>query len=239
MTSFSQRRSRPSGSRRFLVLVVAPSIVVALSMVALYFVVLPAFPAVHQYYFPQSSATYAAHRVAILGHIGCGAVALVLGPINLWNVLRGRHRGLHRRIGATYAIAVAAAATFGAFMAFHAYGGTLPHGRLVITSGLFTLACVWLATLLAAVHAITVAGDVRRHAFWMIVNIGATYSAVFFRMANAVVTATGQFELLYPLLGWLGWLPSVAVAVVLARRHASRGRQRPVVDSRTMPKLGT
>lgn len=208
--------------RKVLLLVVVPSVLVALAMLALYTVVLPLFPAVHRYYFPESTATYATYRVAILGHIVAGAVALTLGPVNLWHGLRRRHRRAHRRIGAVYAIAVSVAGPCALVMAFHAYPGTVPLGRLVITSGLGTLACVWIGTLAMAVHAVAVRHDVGRHAFWMIVNVSATYSAVVFRLMNGVVVAMDRFEQVYPLLGWLSWLPSVAVGTVLARRHATR-----------------
>jgi hypothetical protein len=224
--------------RRILALVVVPSVLVAVTMAALYFVVLPMFPAIHRYYFPQSTATYATYRIAILGHIAAGTVALVLGPINLWNGLRRRHRRLHRRIGGVYAVAASLAATFALFMAFHAYPGTMPHGRLVVTSGFVTLGCIWLATLGLAVHAVAVRHDVDRHALWMIVNISVTYSAVVFRVGNGVIIAMDRFDELYPLLGWLGWLPSVAVGVVLARRDAARrARRRSERTARVWPAL--
>lgn len=205
-------------------LVMMPSVLVATSMLALYLVVLPLFPAIHQYYFPESTATYATYRVAILGHIVFASIALIVGPINLYHGLRRRHRRAHRRLGAAYAISVSLAASFALFMSFHAYAGTLPGGRLLITSGLFTLGCVWLATLYLAVRAIAVHHDVDRHSFWMIINVSATYSAVLFRSLNGAIVAMGRFEQLYPLLGWLGWVPSVAVGVLLARRHLARRR---------------
>jgi hypothetical protein len=58
----------------------------------------------------------------------------------------------------------------------------------------------------------------------MIVNVSATYSAVLFRVLNGAVVASGHFEQLYPLLGWAGWVPSVAVGWVLARRWLARRR---------------
>jgi hypothetical protein len=227
------RRPTQRSYRSVLALVVVPSVVVALVMSTLYFVVLPLVPAIHQYYFPESTATYATYRIAILGHIAAGSVALVLGPLNLWNGLRRKHRRMHRRIGGAYAVAVSLAATFAIFMAFHAYAGTMPHGRLVVTSGFVTLGIVWLGTLGMAVHAAAVRHDVQRHAFWIIVNVSATYSAVVFRLFNGVIVAMDRFEQLYPLLGWVGWLPSVAAGVWLARRYAARtagrGTSRPTV----------
>jgi hypothetical protein len=224
---------RPSRSTRWgiVALVIVPSVVVSATMLMLYLVVLPLFPAVHQYYFPESTATYATYRVAILGHIVFASIALVVGPLNLYNGLRRRHRRVHSRVGAVYAIAVSVAGTCALFMSFHAYAGTLPGGRFLITSGLFTLGCVWVGTLGLAVRAIAVQRDVDRHAFWMIVNVSATYSAVLFRLLNLAIVSMGRFELLYPLLGWLGWVPSVAIGVLLARHRsrlqaARRGRPR-------------
>jgi hypothetical protein len=209
-----------------LALVVAPSVLIAVSMVALYFVILPLFPELHRYYFPQSTTTYSTYRVAILGHILFGSVALIVGPINLYNGLRRRQRRAHRRVGGIYAVAVSLAATFAVFMSFHAYAGTLPGGRYIVTSGFVTLGCSWIATLYAAVRAIVVDHDVDRHAYWMIINISITYSAVFFRVANGALVAMDKFDLLYPTLGWLGWLPSVAVGVLLARRYRAGALRR-------------
>jgi hypothetical protein len=211
--------------RTILVLVVAPSMLIAVIMFALYFVILPLLPELHQYYFPQSTTTYATYRVAILGHILFGSVALAVGPFNLYNGLRRRHRRAHARVGGIYAVAVSFAATFAIFMAFHAYAGTLPGGRYVVTSGFVTLGAIWIATLYAAVHAVAVNHDRDRHAYWMVINVSVTYSAVFFRGMNGVLVAMDKFDLLYPTLGWLGWLPSVALGVLLARRHYARAVQ--------------
>jgi hypothetical protein len=222
------------GSRRVLALVVVPSAVVATGLLTLYLVVLPLFPAVGRYYFPQSTATYATYRLAIYGHIVSGGVALVLGPLVLWNALRRRprhSRPAHRRLGTAYAVAVACAASFAAFMSFHAYAGTLPGGRAVVTSGFLTLSVVWLGTLAAAVHAMAVDRDLARHRFWMVVNVSVTYSAVWLRVVNGVLLATGTFERLYPVLGWAGWVPDVAVGFWLARRQLTRRQPARLVGS--------
>jgi Predicted membrane protein (DUF2306) len=226
-----------SARRTILALVVAPSVLVAVVCFALYFVILPLFPALHQYYFPQSTTTYATYKFAILGHILCGSVALAVGPINLYNGLRGRHRRVHRRIGGIYAVAVSFAATFAIFMSFHAYAGTLPAGRFVVTSGFFTLGCLWLATLYRAVRAVAVDHDTDRHSYWMIINISITYSAVLFRVLNGALVAMDKFDLLYPLLGWMGWLPSVLGGVVLARRRYARAMQRRELQARPAQQL--
>lgn len=236
--AFSTEPSAPA-RRAVLALVVAPSVLIAVGMFVLYFAILPLFPALHEYYFPQSTTTYATYRVAILGHILFGSVALAVGPINLYNGLRRRHRRVHRRIGCVYAVAVSLAATFAIFMSFHAYAGTLPGGRYIVTSGFVALGSIWIATLYAAVRAIAVDHDPDRHAYWMIVNIAVTYSAVSFRVLNGALVAMDKFDLLYPTLGWLGWLPSVAVGVVLARRHHARAVERRTLRGRATAPLVT
>jgi hypothetical protein len=224
------------GNRRVLALVVVPSTAVAVGVVVLYGVVLPLVPGVRAHYFPESVATYAAWWPAIGGHIVFGSAALLLGPLNLWHGLRRRPRRAHRRVGAAYAVAVAVAAPCALVMAFTAYPGTLPGGRFLITGGMVTLGAVWLTTLYLAVRAIAVGRDRDRHGFWMIVNVSATYSAVLFRVLNGAVVASGHFEQLYPLLGWAGWVPSVAVAWVLGRRWLARRRAaRPAAVPAALP----
>ena len=44
-------------------------------------------------------ALYASRRGWLLLHIGSGAVALLVGPVQLWLGLGRRHLGLHRRLG--------------------------------------------------------------------------------------------------------------------------------------------
>lgn len=67
------------------------------------------------------------------------------------------------------------------------------------------LACIWLGTLAMAVHAAAVRHHGGRHAFWMIVNVSATYSAVVFRLMSGVVVAMDRFEQVYtpePAVAW-------------------------------------
>jgi hypothetical protein len=211
--------SMPAGHKLIIALVILPSLLVALSMLTLYFVLMPLLPAIHQYYFYQSWPTYLAYPVPIYGHIIFGAIALILGPINLFNALRGKHFGVHKKIGGTYAVAVSVSATCAIFMAFHAYAGTLPYGRWIVTSGFATLGCLWLGTLYRALYLIIIKKDKRRHFFWMIINISLVFSAVIFRVENGTIIAIDKFDLLYPLLGWCGWLPSAIGGYLFARQR--------------------
>jgi hypothetical protein len=48
-------------------------------------------------------------------------------------------------------------------------------------------------------------------------------------VVNGVLLATGTFDRLYPVLGWAGWVPNVAVGLWLARRQLTRRQlTRPV-----------
>lgn len=215
-------------------LVVIPSLAVAALMAALYFVVMPLAPWVQQYYFTQQAQTFATYQVPLLGHIGFGAIALALGSINLVNALRSRAVRVHPIIGRCYAVAVAISAPCAVFMAFHAYPGTIAGGQVIVTSGLCTLALLWLTTLAMAVRAIAVKHDVTAHRFWIIVNFSLTFAAVTFRVENGLILATGTFETLYPFLGWASWLPNIIIGAWLARRlNRTRLSKAPSRSSRT------
>jgi hypothetical protein len=187
-------------------------------MSTLYLVVMPIVPGLHQYYFSQQAQTYATYEIPLLGHIVFGSIALILGALNLVSGLRARTGSTHRRLGLGYTLAVAISAPCAMFMAFHAYPGTIPGGQWIVTSGFFTLALVWLATLVLAVHAITVRHDVAAHRFWMIVSFSLTFVAVVLRVENGILLATGTFETLYPFLAWIAWIPNLVIAMLLARR---------------------
>jgi hypothetical protein len=54
---------------------------------------------------------------------------------------------------------------------------------------------------------------------------------VWLRVVNGVLLATGTFERLYPVLGWAGWVPDVAVGFWLARRQLTRRQPARLVGS--------
>jgi hypothetical protein len=220
----SSPTAAPHPGRALVGLVLVPSVAVAVGLASLYFVVMPLLPVVSHYYFSQQEATFAREQLPLYGHIAFGSVALALGAVNIVTALRGRRLRRHPVIGRVYAVAVSGAAVCAAVLAFSAYAGTLPGGRIVVTSGFLALAVLWVGTLALAVRAIAVRHDERAHRFWMTINFSLTFAAVTLRLYVGVLLALGTpaFDLLYPTLGWLGWLPNVVVATVLARRVARR-----------------
>ncbi|GAA4166378.1 hypothetical protein GCM10022286_30950 [Gryllotalpicola daejeonensis] len=209
--------------------ILTPSIVVAVALAGVHLVVIPLFPVVAQYYFSQQAKTFDEESVALSIHIFFGAVALIAGAVNIVTAGRDRRLRSHRAVGWVYSASVATSAAFGIVVAFHAYAGTLPGGRAIVTSGFLALAATWVITLTLAVEAMAFRGDVRAHRFWMTVNFSLTFAAVVLRAWVGLLLAfgNGAFELLYPTLGWVGWVPNLIVGILIARRLRATGKLRP------------
>jgi hypothetical protein len=167
---------------------------------------LPLGAAVH----PDMRATFEAHRTGIYAHIFASAVALVLGPLQFSAKLRTARLGLHRWSGRLYlGVGVLVGGLAGLFMAFHASGG-LP-ARL----GFGCLALAWLYTGLRAYLAIR-ARDIACHRRWMVRNFALTFAAVTLRLwLPASIVSGFPFELAYPAIAWLCWLPNLLLAELL------------------------
>ena len=209
-------------------LIVAPSVLVAVVFGAIHLVVIPLFPVVAKYYFAQQATTFSEESVALSFHIFFGGIALIAGAINIVSAASDRRLRAHRAIGWVYAGSVAISAAFAIVVAFHAYAGTLPGGRVVVTSGFLALAVCWVTTLALAVHAMAVRRSITAHRFWMTLNFSLTFATVVLRVWVGVLLAagTGAFDLLYPTLGWIGWVPNLVAAVIVARQLRATGRLR-------------
>lgn len=155
-------------------------------------------------YFPEQRAIYLAHTGAILGHIGGGILALVLGPLQFIPQLRRkRWLGLHRWSGRLYLVGIAMGGLFGLYVAQLAYGG-LP-ARL----GFSGLALFWLVSGYNAYRTIR-AGQIQAHKRWMIRNYAATFAAVMLRLWLPFLNAVGvDFTLAYQMVAWLCWVPNL------------------------------
>lgn len=174
--------------------------------------VLPLGAAVH----PDMRASFAEHRLAVYAHVFGSAVALLLGPLQFWARLRAQRPALHRLLGKAYLGAgVGLGGLAGLALAPSAYGG------LPSTLGFACLALAWLYT---AVHALGAAQarDFAQHRRWMIRNFALTFAAVTLRIYLPGAMAAGvPFEVAYPVIAWLCWLPNLIVAEWLLRRPAA------------------
>lgn len=162
---------------------------------------------------PDMRAAFEAHRTGIYVHVFAAAVALVLGPLQFSSRLRTARPGLHRWTGRIYlGVGVLLGGLAGLFMAVHAAGG--PVSRL----GFACLALAWLFTGFRAYRAIR-AGDVASHRRWMVRNFALTFAAVTLRLWLPAFVASGiPFEMAYPGVAWLCWVPNLVAAELLLRR---------------------
>lgn len=156
---------------------------------------------------PDMRAVFESHRVGIYTHVFGSAIALALGPLQFSRNLRNRHPAVHRWLGRCYLGAgVLVGGSAGLYMAAHAYGGLV--GRL----GFAGLAVAWLGSGLLAFLAIR-AGRVAEHRAWMVRNFALTFAAVMLRLYLPASIASGiPFEIAYPAIAWLCWVPNLAVA---------------------------
>jgi len=170
---------------------------------------------------PDMRATYEAQRLVIYTHVFAAAVALTLGPFQFSAALRARHPALHRWLGRLYlGVGVLIGGLAGLYMAAHAFGGAV--ARL----GFASLALIWLYTGLRAYVAIR-ARDIAAHRRWMVRNFALTFAAVTLRLWLPASVASGVvFELAYPVIAWLCWVPNLVIAEVAFNRTRTQDQLR-------------
>lgn len=153
---------------------------------------------------PQMKLAFEAHRVAILTHIFCSALALVLGPWQFLPGLRSRRPRLHRWSGRLYLLAgVLPGSIAGLYFSSYAFGGVFNQ------LGFALLAVLWLASSFMAYRAIR-GGYIALHRQWLLRNFALTFAAVTLRVYMATFSAAGiAFETGYAWLGWLCWVPNL------------------------------
>jgi len=92
--------------------------------------------------------------------------------------------------------------------------------------GFACLALGWLYTGLRAYLAIR-AHDIVSHRRWMVRNFALTFGAVTLRLWLPASMAFGiAFELAYPVIAWLCWVPNLLVAELCNRQIRRRAPER-------------
>jgi len=160
---------------------------------------------------PEMRASFENHPVGISTHIYAAALALLLGPFQFSSRLRSRWPALHRWTGRVYlGVAVLVGGLAGLYMSQFAFGGVM--SKL----GFAFLAIAWLFTGLRA-YLSARARDFTAHRRWMIRNYSLSFAAVTLRLYLAPVFIFQiPFELAYPVIAWVCWVPNLLVGQLLA-----------------------
>ena len=162
---------------------------------------------------PYFHDKYVAHLTVVRAHAVGAVLALAIGPFQFWPWLRRRARRLHRAAGIAYLSGVAVAAPTGLAMGAMAYGGPLAQ------LGFSVMAIFWLGSGVEAYRAALGRrfADHERH---MVRNYALTFGAVLVRLYLALAMRAGfSFELVYPWISWLSWVPTLIVAELLFIRR--------------------
>ena len=156
---------------------------------------------------PDMRAAFESNRAVVYVHVFASSVALLLGPFQFMEKLRAKRVALHRWMGRIYlGVGVLAGGLAGLHMSLYAFGG------LVSQLGFGALATGWLYTGLRAYLAIR-AKDIAAHRRWMVRNFALAFGAVTLRLWLPGSVAAGvPFELAYPAIAWLCWVPNLLVA---------------------------
>src|SRR6187402_3611497 len=162
---------------------------------------------------PDMKPAYEARAGAIALYVLSAVVALALGPFQFRQGLRARRPKLHRVMGRLYlGVGVLVGGLSGLYLAAGAFGG--PAARL----GFASLALAWLYTGWKAYSAIR-GGDIASHRAWMVRNFALTTAAVTHRIyLPASMLAGVPFEVAYPAIAWLCWVPNLLAALLLTAK---------------------
>jgi len=164
---------------------------------------------------PYFHDKYVAHLTLVRCHAVGAVLALALGPFQFWPWLRKKACRLHRAAGIAYLSGIALAAPTGLAMGAMAYGGPLAQ------VGFSLMALLWLSSGIEAYRA-ALQRRFRDHERHMVRNYALTFGAVLVRLYLALAMRAGlSFELVYPFISWLSWVPTLIVAELLFnhRRH--------------------
>jgi len=164
---------------------------------------------------PDMRAAFEAHRIAVYSHVFGAAFALLLGPFQFSTRLRRARPEIHRCVGRLYLLlGVVIGGVSGLYLAAYAYGGAA--GRI----GFGVLAVAWLYTGLRAYLAVR-ARKYPEHRAWMVRNFALAFAAVTLRIYLGLAVAVGwSFEVAYPVIAWLCWVPNLLLAETLVRKYS-------------------
>lgn len=163
---------------------------------------------------PIMKANFKLHSIGIYFHIFPSLIALLLGPFQFNEKLRTTKTHLHRFIGKVYLLCVLIGGISGLYMAQFSFGGTITH------LGFALLAVLWIFTGHKAYSSI-IRKMIVAHYHWMVINFALTFGAVTLRIGLGIGFGSGiPFEIFYPYLAWICWVPNLLIALIIIRKDA-------------------
>ena len=179
--------------------------------IALYAIVVYGFLELGIAVHPAMKMAYQAHPIGIYLHVFTSLVALAIGPFQFNTNLRRNNTKLHKLLGKIYLLGVLLGSLSGLYMAHFSFGGMVSH------VGFICLAVLWFVTGFNAYTSI-INKKIQQHYFWMFLNFSLTFAAVTLRIGLGIGFGTGiPFEIFYPYLAWICWVPNLIVATILLK----------------------
>lgn len=164
---------------------------------------------------PLVRSLFADWPIAAPAHFLGGAVALAVGTFQLNSRIRARFIAIHRWLGRTYVLAVAAGGVASLVLAVNSSAGPIAQ------AGFGLLGVCWLVSTFNAYRYIRRA-DVGAHRNWMIRSYALTLAAVTLRVYLPLsVIADVPFTTAYLVIAWLSWVPNLLVAEWFVRSGRS------------------
>ena len=152
-------------------------------------------------------------------HIITAPIALFVAPFQLSKRFRAKSVRRHRLMGRIYCAAVLVAGVTGVLIGFNAKGGPIAQ------SGFVLLAVIWLIATFRALQVVRL-GQIGLHQEWMIRSIALTFAGVTLRIILPAQLVSGiSFDVAYPIVAWLCWVPNLVVVEYFIRRsRTAKGR---------------
>jgi uncharacterized membrane protein len=149
----------------------------------------------------------------VILHLIGGALAIMLGALQLNSRIRRKHLELHRWLGRCYCIAVLVGGGAGLTLA------TMADGGLPSSMGFGMLGVLWIGSTVTAYIYIR-RRRIDLHRVWMLRSYGLTFAAVTLRIWLPLSQVAGlPFLPSYQAIAWLCWVPNLLVVewIVLSR----------------------
>ncbi len=146
-------------------------------------------------------------------HVIVGGLPLLLGWTQFIPKLRAKFPKVHRFIGKIYVVTFLITALSGFCISFYATGGLIP------ALGFGCVAVIAFYTTLKAYLDIR-KGDVINHQKMMIYSYSCCFASVTLRLWQPILFVIFKdFEIFYPIVAWLAWLPNLGVAYFIVKKN--------------------